>query len=96
MYFKTNFFYIFDVYSVINYGLTIKNLHFFNTVYLLYDILMQNGASMFFITIYTHIFRGLYYTSYAYPKQLLWASGIIVFLLMMATAFLGYILPWGS
>ena len=56
---------------------------------------MQNSAFMFFITIYTHIFRGLYYTSYAYPKQLLWASAIINFLLMMATAFLGYVLPRG-
>ena len=56
---------------------------------------MQNSAFMFFITIYTHIFRGLYYTSYPYPKQLLWASGITLFLLMMATVFLGYVLPRG-
>jgi quinol-cytochrome oxidoreductase complex cytochrome b subunit len=55
-----------------------------------------NGASMFFIVVYSHIFRGLYYTSYAKPKQLLWVSGILIFLLMMATAFLGYVLPWGQ
>jgi len=55
-----------------------------------------NGASMFFITIYCHIFRGLYYGSYIYPRGKLWASGVIIFLLMMATAFMGYVLPWGQ
>lgn len=55
-----------------------------------------NGASMFFIVVYCHIFRGLYYGSYMYPRGLLWASGVLIFLLMMATAFMGYVLPWGQ
>jgi ubiquinol-cytochrome c reductase cytochrome b subunit len=55
-----------------------------------------NGASMFFIVVYCHIFRGLYYGSYMYPRGRLWASGVIIFLLMMATAFMGYVLPWGQ
>jgi len=55
-----------------------------------------NGASMFFIVVYCHIFRGLYYGSYMYPRQLLWCSGVIIFLLMMGTAFMGYVLPWGQ
>jgi len=55
-----------------------------------------NGASMFFIVVYCHIFRGLYYGSYIYPRGLLWASGVVIFLLMMATAFMGYVLPWGQ
>jgi len=55
-----------------------------------------NGASMFFIVVYCHIFRGLYYGSYMYPRGRLWGSGVIIFLLMMATAFMGYVLPWGQ
>ena len=55
-----------------------------------------NGASMFFIVVYCHIFRGLYYGSYMAPRQLLWCSGVIIFILMMATAFMGYVLPWGQ
>ena len=55
-----------------------------------------NGASMFFIVVYCHIFRGLYYGSYMYPRQLLWCSGVLIFILMMATAFMGYVLPWGQ
>jgi ubiquinol-cytochrome c reductase cytochrome b subunit len=55
-----------------------------------------NGASMFFIVVYIHIFRGLYYGSYIYPRGFLWCSGVIIFLLMMATAFMGYVLPWGQ
>lgn len=55
-----------------------------------------NGASMFFIVVYCHIFRGLYYGSYVYPRGRLWASGVVIFLLMMATAFMGYVLPWGQ
>lgn len=55
-----------------------------------------NGASMFFIIIYCHIFRGLYFGSYIYPRGILWCSGVIIFLLMMATAFMGYVLPWGQ
>jgi ubiquinol-cytochrome c reductase cytochrome b subunit len=55
-----------------------------------------NGASMFFIVVYCHIFRGLYYGSYMHPRGMLWNSGVIIFLLMMATAFMGYVLPWGQ
>jgi len=58
--------------------------------------LHANGASMFFITIYCHIFRGLYYGSYINPRGKLWATGVIIFLLMMATGFMGYVLPWGQ
>ena len=55
-----------------------------------------NGASMFFIIVYTHMFRGLYYGSYMAPRQELWFSGVTIFLLMMATGFMGYVLPWGQ
>jgi ubiquinol-cytochrome c reductase cytochrome b subunit len=55
-----------------------------------------NGASMFFIVVYSHIFRGLYYGSYMTPREHLWCSGVVIFLLMMATAFMGYVLPWGQ
>jgi ubiquinol-cytochrome c reductase cytochrome b subunit len=55
-----------------------------------------NGASMFFIVVYSHIFRGLYYGSFMHPRQLLWCSGVVIFILMMATAFMGYVLPWGQ
>lgn len=54
------------------------------------------GASMFFIVVYIHIFRGLYYGSYKQPREVLWWLGIIIFILMMATAFMGYVLPWGQ
>lgn len=56
----------------------------------------MNGASMFFIVIYIHIWRGLYYGSYKAPRELLWMLGVVIFLLLMATAFLGYVLPWGQ
>lgn len=56
----------------------------------------MNGASMFFIVVYLHIFRGLYYGSYKAPRELLWIIGCVIYLLMMATAFLGYVLPWGQ
>lgn len=56
----------------------------------------SNGASMFFIVTYIHIFRGLYYGSYKKPRELLWIIGVIILLLMMATAFMGYVLPWGQ
>jgi len=69
--------------SDVNNGWLIRYLH-------------ANGASMFFIVVYCHIFRGLYYGSYMYPRGRLWASGVIIFLLMMATAFMGYVLPWGQ
>ena len=55
-----------------------------------------NGASFFFIAVYIHIFRGMYYGSYKQPRELLWILGVIIFLLMMATAFMGYVLPWGQ
>ena len=55
-----------------------------------------NGASFFFIVVYIHIFRGLYYGSYITPREALWCSGVTIFILMMATAFMGYVLPWGQ
>ncbi|MEN3749310.1 cytochrome b/b6 [Sphingomonas sp. HF-S3] len=55
-----------------------------------------NGASMFFIVVYLHIFRGLYYGSYKAPREMVWLLGVVIFLLMMATAFMGYVLPWGQ
>lgn len=55
-----------------------------------------NGASMFFMVVYAHICRGLYYGSYMQPREYLWCSGVIIFLLMMGTAFTGYVLPWGQ
>ena len=55
-----------------------------------------NGASMFFIVVYAHIFRGLYYGSYMKPRQALWCSGVILYFLLMGTAFTGYVLPWGQ
>lgn len=67
----------------VNYGWLMRYIH-------------ANGASMFFIVVYTHTFRGLYYTSYSYPRQHLWAVGVIILLLMILTAFLGYVLPWGQ
>jgi ubiquinol-cytochrome c reductase cytochrome b subunit len=56
----------------------------------------MNGASFFFIVVYIHIFRGLYYGSYKAPRELLWMLGVVILLLMMATAFMGYVLPWGQ
>ena len=56
----------------------------------------MNGASMFFIVVYLHIFRGLYYGSYKAPREMVWLLGVVIFLLMMATAFMGYVLPWGQ
>lgn len=58
--------------------------------------LHANGASMFFITTYCHIFRGLYFGSYMNPRGPLWNSGVIIFFLMMGTGFMGYVLPWGQ
>ena len=55
-----------------------------------------NGASMFFIVVYIHIFRGLHYGSYKAPREMVWLLGVVIFLLMMATAFMGYVLPWGQ
>ncbi len=67
----------------VNYGWMIRNFH-------------AVGASMFFIAVYIHIFRGLYYGSYKAPREVLWIIGVLIFLVMMATAFMGYALPWGQ
>ncbi len=56
----------------------------------------MNGASFFFIVVYIHIFRGLFYSSYKAPREMVWLLGLVIFLLMMATAFMGYVLPWGQ
>jgi len=58
--------------------------------------LHMNGASLFFIAVYAHIFRGLYYGSYKAPREITWIIGMLIYLLMMATAFMGYVLPWGQ
>jgi ubiquinol-cytochrome c reductase cytochrome b subunit len=58
--------------------------------------LHANGASFFFIFVYLHIGRGLYYGSYRSPRTLLWSIGVIIYILMMATAFIGYVLPFGQ
>jgi ubiquinol-cytochrome c reductase cytochrome b subunit len=58
--------------------------------------LHANGASMFFIVVYLHILRGLYYGSYASPRELVWIVGVVILLLMIITAFIGYVLPWGQ
>lgn len=55
-----------------------------------------NGASMFFVAVYIHIFRGLFYGSYKEPREVVWILGVVIFLLMMATGFMGYVLPWGQ
>jgi ubiquinol-cytochrome c reductase cytochrome b subunit len=56
----------------------------------------MNGASFFFIVVYIHIFRGLYYGSYKAPREMVWLLGVVIYLLMMATGFMGYVLPWGQ
>jgi ubiquinol-cytochrome c reductase cytochrome b subunit len=58
--------------------------------------LHANGASLFFIVVYMHLFRGLYYTSYAQPRELVWLLGVVILLVMILTAFIGYVLPWGQ
>ena len=58
--------------------------------------LHANGASMFFFAVYIHIFRGLYYGSYKAPREVTWIVGMIIYLMMMGTAFMGYVLPWGQ
>jgi ubiquinol-cytochrome c reductase cytochrome b subunit len=67
----------------VNYGWLIRYIH-------------MNGASMFFIAVFIHIFRGLYFGSYKAPREILWILGVVILLLMMATAFMGYVLPWGQ
>jgi len=58
--------------------------------------LHANGASMFFIAVYVHMAKNLYYGSYTHPREHLWCSGVIIYLLMMGTGFIGYVLPWGQ
>src|ERR1700729_3283088 len=67
----------------VNYGWMLRNIH-------------AAGASMFFFAVYIHMFRGLYYGSYKEPREILWILGVIIYLLMMATGFMGYVLPWGQ
>jgi ubiquinol-cytochrome c reductase cytochrome b subunit len=67
----------------VNYGWLIRYVH-------------ANGASMFFLAVYIHIFRALYYGSYKSPREIIWIIGMIIYFLMMATAFMGYVLPWGQ
>ncbi|MDE2361755.1 MAG: cytochrome b/b6 [Hyphomicrobiales bacterium] len=67
----------------VNWGWLLRYLH-------------SNGASMFFLAVYVHIARGMYYGSYKAPREVLWLLGVVIFLLMMATAFMGYVLPWGQ
>ena len=55
-----------------------------------------NGASMFFVVVYMHIFRNLYFASYSSPREVVWCIGVIILLLMIITAFIGYVLPWGQ
>ena len=67
----------------VNYGWLLRYTH-------------MNGGSMFFIVVYIHMFRGMYYGSYKEPRELLWILGVLILLAMMATAFMGYVLPWGQ
>jgi len=67
----------------VNYGWLVRYMH-------------ANGASMFFVAVYIHIVRNLYYGSYKAPREVLWILGCVIYLLMMATAFMGYVLPWGQ
>ena len=67
----------------VNYGWLMRYMH-------------ANGASMFFIAVYIHMFRGMYYGSYKAPREILWMIGVVIYLIMMATAFMGYVLPWGQ
>src|SRR5665213_2915930 len=62
----------------------------------LVQFMHANGASMFFLAVYIHIFRNLYYGSYKAPREVLWILGCVIYLLMMATGFFGYVLPWGQ
>jgi len=67
----------------VNYGWLIRYLH-------------ANGSSMFFLAVYIHIFRALFYGSYKAPREMIWIIGMLIYLLMMVTAFMGYVLPWGQ
>lgn len=80
------------------------DLAFFSVEHIMRDVtngwflryLHANGASFFFIVVYIHMFRGLYYNSYIKPRQMLWIIGVLILLFMIITAFLGYVLPWGQ
>lgn len=74
---------VFDITSEVYYGWWLRNIH-------------ANGASFFFLVVYLHMSRSVYYGSFVYPRQFLWISGSIIWVLMIATAFMGYILPWGQ
>jgi len=67
----------------VNYGWLLRYIH-------------ANGASMFFLAVYIHIFRALFYGSYKSPREVIWIIGMLIYILMMATAFMGYVLPWGQ
>ena len=67
----------------VNYGCLLRYVH-------------ANGGSMFFIVVFIHLFRGMYYGSYKAPREILWMLGVVILLMMMATAFMGYVLPWGQ
>ena len=67
----------------VNYGWLLRYVH-------------ANGASMFFLAVYIHIFRALFYGSYKSPREMIWILGMMIYILMMATAFMGYVLPWGQ
>jgi len=67
----------------VNYGWALRYFH-------------ANGASMFFLVVYIHMARGIYFASYVFPRTYTWLSGVLIFILMMATAFIGYVLPWGQ
>ena len=67
----------------VNYGWLLRYLH-------------SNGSSMFFLAVYIHIFRSLFYGSHKSPREIIWILGVLIYILMMATAFMGYVLPWGQ
>ncbi len=87
MYYTPHVDYAFDsverIMRDVNYGWLLRYLH-------------MNGGSMFFIAVYIHVFRGLYYGSYKAPREILWMIGVLILFVMMATAFTGYVLPWGQ
>jgi quinol-cytochrome oxidoreductase complex cytochrome b subunit len=87
MYFTPNtlfaFFSVDRIMRDVSYGWLIRFIH-------------SNGASMFFVMVYCHIFKNLYYSSFLYPREYIWYSGIILLFLLMGTGFMGYVLPWGQ
>ena len=87
MYYTPHVDYAFDsverIMRDVNYGWLLRYLH-------------MNGGSLFFVAVYIHMFRGLYYGSYKAPREILWMIGVLILFTMMATAFMGYVLPWGQ